>query len=191
MKRSYGCTGANAAPTVCSAVKRSFWSPHHHAWGKVWVTLGMPRSHVMTLTWLIRSASAFLYGVASEPRFSVMSPSWLPLESSPDVLNPFVHRLGLPESFGFNDVFGLDPELLCMVPQPCVALCLLYPSENISGVRRADQREKQASQPPPPDGLFFCMQHDGIGNACGTIACAETVSTVTGDSAVSQSEPWQ
>jgi hypothetical protein len=40
---------------------------------------------------------------------------WLPLESNPEVLNPFVHRLGLPPDWGFADVFGLDPELLCMV----------------------------------------------------------------------------
>jgi ubiquitin carboxyl-terminal hydrolase L3 len=44
---------------------------------------------------------------------------WLPLESNPDVLNPFVHRLGLPPDWGFADVFGLDPELLCMVRRTC------------------------------------------------------------------------
>lgn len=97
--------------------------------------------------------------------------SWLPLESSPEVLNPFVHRLGLPEGWNFCDVFGLDEELLMMVPQPCVALCLLYPSDGISAARRADQRAKAGQQPPLPPDFFFTMQPDGIGNACGTIAC--------------------
>jgi len=104
--------------------------------------------------------------------------SWLPLESSPEVLNPFVHRLGLPEDWNFCDVFGLDDELLAMVPQPCVALCLLYPSDGISQPRREAQAQQRESQPPPPESLFFTMQPDGIGNACGTIACMHAAAAV-------------
>ena len=91
------------------------------------------------------------------------------------MLNPFVHRLGLPDEWNFTDVFGLDDDLLMMVPQPCVALCLLYPSDGISAERRADQRKQAKDQPPPPTDLFYTMQPDGIGNACGTIACIHAV----------------
>mmetsp|Transcript_55563 Transcript_55563/g.154796 ORF Transcript_55563/g.154796 Transcript_55563/m.154796 type:complete len:239 (+) Transcript_55563:72-788(+) len=100
---------------------------------------------------------------------------WLPLESNPEVLNPFVRRLGLPPNWEFCDVFGLDDELLAMVPQPCVALCLLFPSTNISRARREELRGKLGSQPAPPPKLFFMQQHDGIGNACGTIALIHAV----------------
>ena len=101
-------------------------------------------------------------------------PSWLPLESNPDVLNPFIKRLGVPEDWGFTDVFGLDEELLAMVPQPCAALCLLFPSENISKAHRADMLAKRPKDGPAPP-VFFVQQGDDMGNACGTIAAVHAV----------------
>ena len=100
-------------------------------------------------------------------------PSWLPLESNPDVLNPFIRRLGVPSDWEFTDVFGLDDELLAMVPQPCAALCLLFPSQNISQAHREAMRAKQPASAGAP--VFFLQQHDEMGNACGTIAAVHAV----------------
>ena len=52
---------------------------------------------------------------------------WLPIESNPEVMNSFLKKLGVPDDWEINDVFGLDPELLLMLPQPVLALLLLFP----------------------------------------------------------------
>ncbi|XP_019858088.1 PREDICTED: ubiquitin carboxyl-terminal hydrolase-like [Amphimedon queenslandica] len=54
-------------------------------------------------------------------------PRWLPLEANPEVMNKYVDGLGVGNSFQFCDVFGLDPDLLMMIPQPCAALVMLFP----------------------------------------------------------------
>ena len=108
---------------------------------------------------------------------SSAAPTWLPLESNPEILNGFARRLGCPSSWGFCDVFGLDDELLCMIPQPCAALCLLFPSQNISKPRRAELRARVAAAPQTVSPkLWFATQHDDVGNACGTIATLHALS---------------
>lgn len=40
---------------------------------------------------------------------------WLPLESNPDVMNKFIHGMGVPADHAFCDIYGTDEALLGMV----------------------------------------------------------------------------
>lgn len=88
---------------------------------------------------------------------------WKPLEANPEVLNDFSSSIGVKdERFSFQDVFGLDPELLMMVPTPVIAVIVLYPLTEATEAIQPGQMETV------PNDLFYMKQT--IGNACGTIA---------------------
>eukprot|EP00435_Cladocopium_sp_Y103_P042507 s1414_g11.t1 len=127
---------------------------------------------------------------------------WLALESNPEIFTDFGHKslegirkmrqkkIGLPSSWAFCDVLGLDDELLELVPPGSVACILLFPcSERIYAARRVQDAALRngkshmrrtaaaasASVATEPD-LFFLKQVIGFGNACGTIACLHAIS---------------
>ncbi|KAL9643221.1 hypothetical protein ABK040_014678 [Willaertia magna] len=95
--------------------------------------------------------------------------NWFPLESNPDLMNSYVAKLGLGENYGFHDVYGLDDELLDMVPKPVVSVLLLFPltKENQVIQQKEDQNLVNSND------VFFMKQT--IGNACGTIAMLHAV----------------
>uniref|UniRef100_A0A3Q2ZLN5 Ubiquitin carboxyl-terminal hydrolase n=1 Tax=Kryptolebias marmoratus TaxID=37003 RepID=A0A3Q2ZLN5_KRYMA len=98
------------------------------------------------------------------------SPRWLPLESNPE----FVSCLGMKPTWQFGDVYGLDPELLSMVPRPVCAVLLLFPvTEKYEAFKQEEEeRLKDQGQQVSPD-VYFIKQT--IGNACGTIGLIHAV----------------
>ncbi|OWM88342.1 ubiquitin carboxyl-terminal hydrolase 3 [Punica granatum] len=108
---------------------------------------------------------------------SSSSKRWLPLEANPDVMNQFLWGLGLPENEAeCFDVFGLDEELLEMVPKPVLAVLFLYPLTSLSEEERMQQDKVQREY---SNKVYFMKQT--VGNACGTIGLLHAVGNITSE----------
>ncbi|KAH9474019.1 hypothetical protein MJO28_000142 [Puccinia striiformis f. sp. tritici] len=100
---------------------------------------------------------------------------WLPLESNPDVMNSWASALGLStEEVSFTDVYGLDKELLEMVPKPVYAVLMLFPiSKEYEQARSKEndlilaENNSQEILKNLNERVIFIKQT--ISNACGTI----------------------
>ena len=110
---------------------------------------------------------------------------WLPIESNPEVMNSFLRKLGVSSDWEINDVFGLDPELLLMLPQPVLALLLLFP---ITDKYEEFAREQEAAMKgvPVSEKLYYMKQT--ISNACGTVALMHSVINNVHSGAISLSD---
>nr|CAB3447413.1 unnamed protein product [Digitaria exilis] len=110
-----------------------------------------------------------------------MGKRWIPLESNPDVMNQFMWGLGVPEEVQFCDVYGLDDELLAMVPQPVLAVILLYP---LTSLQDEEEKEESGSSGASTAGgkdlnkkVYFTKQT--VGNACGTVGVIHAIGNAT------------
>ncbi len=84
---------------------------------------------------------------------------WLPLESNPELMTKYCHQLGVSSDFQFHDIFGTDPDLLSLVPQPVLAVLLLFPiTERSESHRLAEAERMRGEQEKIPKNLFFTKQ---------------------------------
>ncbi|KAB7498139.1 Ubiquitin carboxyl-terminal hydrolase isozyme L3 [Armadillidium nasatum] len=103
-----------------------------------------------------------------------MTARWLPLESNPAVMNKLLQEVGVPSCWAFEDVYGLEEELLAMVPQPVRALLLLFPlSDKEEEFRSQQEQGIEAAGQDLSKTVFFMKQY--VGNACGTVALIHAV----------------
>ncbi|KAJ1525218.1 hypothetical protein ONE63_010047 [Megalurothrips usitatus] len=80
-----------------------------------------------------------------------------------------MQRAGAPDDLQIVDVFGLDPELLAIVPQPVHSLILLFPcSDNYESFKAEEEEKLKDKDQGIPSSTFFMKQITP--NACGTIA---------------------
>ncbi|XP_030836900.1 ubiquitin carboxyl-terminal hydrolase isozyme L3 isoform X2 [Strongylocentrotus purpuratus] len=95
---------------------------------------------------------------------------WVPLESNPE----YMHNLGMSKDWIFTDVYGLDDELLMMVPQPVLAVILLFPyDDKYKAFAKTEQENIEKDGQIVNDGVYFMKQT--IRNACGTIGVLHAV----------------
>lgn len=100
--------------------------------------------------------------------------SWLPLESNPDVMNKYLHNLGVPEKWQMVDVYGLDSDLLATVPRPVLAVLLLFPcSDKYDEHKAIQEAEVSEKGQTVSDNVYYLKQV--VTNACGTIALIHSV----------------
>jgi ubiquitin carboxyl-terminal hydrolase L3 len=93
---------------------------------------------------------------------------WLGLESNPDMMNEFAKKLGLDTTqYCFGDIFGLSEDLLCMIPDPLLAIILLFPG-------KAKVKFDEAKTGVDSNS-FFLSQIEALDDACGTIAMIHAI----------------
>ncbi|KAL5668834.1 hypothetical protein ACJX0J_021055, partial [Zea mays] len=110
-----------------------------------------------------------------------MGKRWIPLEANPDVLNQFIWGLGVhEEDVQFCDVYGLDDELLAMVPQPVLAVLFLYPLTSLDEEKEESSVSAATSTSAGKElskKVYFTKQT--VGNACGTVGVIHAIGNAT------------
>ena len=111
---------------------------------------------------------------------------WFPLESNPDVMNKYVGNLGFPtKDYQFYDVLSTEDWALAMVPQPALAVLLLYPIKEAAEKHRKEEAERiKTDGQEVSKNLYFSKQT--VGNACGTVALLHSVANNRGQGGAAQ-----
>ena len=108
---------------------------------------------------------------------------WPPLESNPDVLTDYLHQIGLSDCYAIGEVYGLDEDLLALVPQPVYAVIVaLEKTKEKEEAAAADgttlllatdtSNNTNNNTTPLP---FYMKQEGSLDNACGIIACLHSI----------------
>nr|CAD7405139.1 unnamed protein product [Timema poppensis] len=92
--------------------------------------------------------------------------------------NPeFLHNLGVPAKWQLVDVYGLDADILAVVPRPVLAVLLLFPWSVKFTDFNATKEDGTEKDQIVSDKVYFLKQV--ISNACGTIALIHSVANNT------------
>lgn len=105
----------------------------------------------------------------------------IPLESNPEVFNALAHKIGLSPVLLFTDVYSLtDPDLVAFLPQPVMALVMLFPITKGYENYRIEEDEKAAN-----DSNSVTWFKQTIGNGCGLYALLHVLANLPSDFIIS------
>jgi len=107
-----------------------------------------------------------------------MSVNWLPIESNPDTLNEYLTKLGFDNSqFSFVDLFSTEDWAKAMIPQPAIAMTLVFPYTDKNKEFRAKEEQEILEKGQQVDQNLFFMKQKAA-NACGSIALFHILSNL-------------
>lgn len=92
----------------------------------------------------------------------------MPLESNPEVINPFIQKMGLKiEKYAFTEMLSTEEWALEMIPQPVLGILFLYEETPVQQAHKEAESHHLKPEETPAN-VFFMRQY--ARNACGTIA---------------------
>lgn len=94
---------------------------------------------------------------------------WPPLESDPEIFTNYTVNVGLPKSYIFAEVIGLDDELLMTIPPPVLSVIVNLQRGETKTVIDENKRVKYDEVP------FYMHQSGELDNACGLIAALHSI----------------
>jgi len=87
------------------------------------------------------------------------------------------YKLGLSKKWCFTEIYGLEEELLEMLPKPAISLILLFPNKDDDDNEKLKTIYKFAANIEEENSskVFFLRQVETLGYACGTIAMIHSI----------------
>lgn len=104
-----------------------------------------------------------------------MSKRWFPLESNPQVMANYVSKLGFPiDQYTFHDVLSTEDWAFGMIPQPVLAVVMLFPIKDKSEQHKEEERQRIEEHGQEVSDKVYYMKQT-VGNACGTIGLLHAI----------------
>lgn len=101
---------------------------------------------------------------------------WPPLESDPEIFTEYAHKIGLNNTYQFNEIFSMD----CLPEEgPAYAVVLSRETGPSGKVPRDESKFIESSALS-----FFMKQSTNLDNACGIIASLHAIGNNRGDDTI-------